>query len=176
MQLHNLCVCILIKDTWWLLWISKKSSFPRGTTQQLLDIYSKNNYRINLICILTELQTSKWGYSVKIEGDLLGIFPGGGGGTCTLIFSYIRRLGSFFWIQNFEFQYFFGVFRKINIFLVWIFCGYFLGSSQNWTIFRDHFHAFKGLFLRSMYTMGDFFLGFQDFKYFLGVLEIHDIF
>ena len=31
--------------------------------------------------------------------------PGGGGGG-TLIFSYIRRLGSFFGVQNFEFQYF----------------------------------------------------------------------
>ena len=30
---------------------------------------------------------------------------GGGGGTP--IFSYIRRLGSFFGVQNFEFQYFF---------------------------------------------------------------------
>ena len=31
------------------------------------------------------------------------------------LFSYIRRLGSFFGGQTFEFQYF-GVFRKINIF------------------------------------------------------------
>ena len=33
---------------------------------------------------------------------------GGGGGGVTRIFSYIRRLGSFFWVQNFEFQYFLG--------------------------------------------------------------------
>ena len=33
----------------------------------------------------------------------------------TLIFSYIRKLGPFFGVQNFEFR-FFGVFRKINIF------------------------------------------------------------
>ena len=65
--------------------------------------------------------------------------PSGGG---TLIFSYIRRLGSFMGVQNFEFQYFFGVFRKMNYFrgkILWIF---FLGSSQNWTIFRGPFHAF----------------------------------
>ena len=37
---------------------------------------------------------------------LLEISPGGGGGV-TLIFSYIRRLRSIFWVQNFEFQYFF---------------------------------------------------------------------
>ena len=40
--------------------------------------------------------------------------PGGGG--CTLIFSYIRRLGSFVWSQNLEFQYFFG-FQKNEYFL-----------------------------------------------------------
>ena len=38
------------------------------------------------------------------------VTPQGG----TLIFSCIRRLGSFFWVQNFEFQYFWGVFRKKN--------------------------------------------------------------
>ena len=49
----------------------------------------------------------------------------GGGGT--LIFSYIRRLGSFFWAQNFEFKYFLRVVRKMNIVLgmkiLWIFLG-----------------------------------------------------
>ena len=52
---------------------------------------------------------------------LLGSSPGG-----TLIFSYIRRLGSFFWVQNFEFHYFF-VFQKNEYFLgmniLWIFLG-----------------------------------------------------
>ena len=37
--------------------------------------------------------------------------PGGG----TLIFSYIRRLGPFFGVKNFEFRYFLGGFWKINI-------------------------------------------------------------
>ena len=47
----------------------------------------------------------------------------------TLIFSYIRWLGTFFLGggQNFGFQYIFGVFRKINIFwglmILWIFFG-----------------------------------------------------
>ena len=45
----------------------------------------------------------------------------------TLVFSYMRRLGPFFGVQNFEFRYFFWVFRKINIFLgmkiLWIFFG-----------------------------------------------------
>ena len=30
----------------------------------------------------------------------------------TLIFSCIRRLGAFFWFQNFEFQYFLGFSEK----------------------------------------------------------------
>ena len=40
-----------------------------------------------------------------------------------------------------------------------------LGSSQNWTIFRSHFYAFKGLFLKSRYRMEDIFglLKFQIF-------------
>ena len=31
---------------------------------------------------------------------------GGGGGEGTQLFSYIRRLESFYWVHNFEFQYF----------------------------------------------------------------------
>ena len=52
------------------------------------------------------------------------------------------------------------------------------GSSQNWTIFRGHFYAFWGLFLRSMYKMGDVLGGggLLKFHIFLGVLEIPDIF
>ena len=42
------------------------------------------------------------------RGKLLGW--GGGGGT--LIFSYIRWLGSLFGVQNFEFQYFWGFLEK----------------------------------------------------------------
>ena len=37
--------------------------------------------------------------------------PGVGGGVGTPIFSHIRRLGPFFWVQNSEFQ-FFGGFQK----------------------------------------------------------------
>ena len=39
--------------------------------------------------------------------------------------------GNFFLVQNFEFHVFFRFFRKMNIFWVWRFCGYFWGSSQN---------------------------------------------
>ena len=37
---------------------------------------------------------------------------GGGGGGGTLTFAYIRRLGLFFGVQNFEFQYFLGFSNK----------------------------------------------------------------
>ena len=90
--------------------------------------------------------------------------PGGGGGG-TLIFSCIPRLGPFFLVQNFEFH-FLGGFQKNKYFLGYEdFVDIFLGSSQNWTIFRVHFYAFKGLFLRSSYRMG----------YFLWVCKISNI-
>ena len=60
----------------------------------------------------------------------------------TLIFSYMRRLGLFFWVQNFEFQLFLG-FQKNEYFWGYEdFVDSFWGSSQNWTIFRGHFYAF----------------------------------
>ena len=37
---------------------------------------------------------------------------GGGPRVGTLIFSHIRRLGPFFWVQNSEFQYFLGFSEK----------------------------------------------------------------
>ena len=43
--------------------------------------------------------------------------PGGGGGRGYSDFSHIRRLRLFFGVQNSEFQYFLGVFRKMNNFL-----------------------------------------------------------
>ena len=43
---------------------------------------------------------------------LMRLGPGGEG---ILIFSYIRRLGPFFGVQNFEFQYFWG-FQKNDYF------------------------------------------------------------
>ena len=42
---------------------------------------------------------------------------GGGGGGGTLIFSHIRRIGPFLWVQNSDFQYFWGFSEKNNIFL-----------------------------------------------------------
>ena len=46
------------------------------------------------------------------DSDLASKARGVGGGGGTLIFSHIRRLGPFFWVQNSEFQYFFGFSEK----------------------------------------------------------------
>ena len=75
--------------------------------------------------------------------------PGEGG---TLIFSYIRRLGSFFGFKTLNFNIF-GGFQKNEYFWGYEdFVDIFWGSSQNWTIFRCHF-------LRARYRMGDIFGG-----------------
>ena len=68
-----------------------------------------------------------------------GTRPPSGG---TLIFSYIRRLWSFFWVQNFEFQYFLCFQKNKHLFGYEDFDDIFCRSSQNWTIFRGHFYAF----------------------------------
>ena len=60
----------------------------------------------------------------------------------TLIFSYIRRLGSFFGFKILNFNIFWG-FQKNKYFLGYEdFVDTFLGSSQNWTIFKGYFYAF----------------------------------
>ena len=85
--------------------------------------------------------------------------PQGGGGGGTLIFSYIRRLGPFFGFKILNFDIFLG-FQKNKYFLGYEnFVDIFWESSKNWTIFRGHFYAFQGLFLRSRYRIGDIFLG-----------------
>ena len=72
------------------------------------------------------------------------LYPGGEG---TPIFSYIRRLESFFGVQHFEYQYllgfpkneYFGGYEKIVD--TFFFGGG--GSSQNWTILVAHFCIFR---------------------------------
>ena len=58
-----------------------------------------------------------------------------------------------------------------------IFWGYedfadiFGGSSQIWTVFRGHFYAFYGLFIRSRYRMVDIFWVAKMSNIFLGCLK-----
>ena len=82
----------------------------------------------------------------------------GGGGGGTLIFSFIRRLVFFF---VFFFRFFCGggggirkMKKKLGSDFVDIFW-----VITNWTIFRGHFYAFKDVFLRLRYRMGDIFWG-----------------
>ena len=79
---------------------------------------------------------------------------GRGGGEGTLIFSYIRRLGSFFfWFKILNFNIF-GGFQKNKYFGGYEgFIDIFLGSSQDWTIFRGYFYAFYDLFLIEFETV-----------------------
>ena len=51
-------------------------------------------------------------YNVLNYSSVNKLIPQGG----TLLFSHIRRLGLFFWVQNSEFQYF-GGFQKNEYFL-----------------------------------------------------------
>ena len=72
-----------------------------------------------------------------------GLEPGGG---CTLIFSYICRLGSFFGAQNFEFQYFLGFsenefFGHMKILLIF-FVGHHKMGLYLWII-SMHFRVFS---------------------------------
>ena len=65
----------------------------------------------------------------------------------TLIFSYIGRLGLFFFFflggSKFRFFFFWGGVQKNEYsFGYEDFVHVTLGSSQNWAIFRDHFYAF----------------------------------
>ena len=64
--------------------------------------------------------------------------PGG-----TLIFSFIRRLGSIFGgFKILNFNIYFGFQKNKYYFVYEAFVDIFLGSSQNWTIFRGYFYAF----------------------------------
>ena len=63
----------------------------------------------------------------------------------TLIFSYIRRLGSFFGVQNLNFNIL-GVFRKKNIFwgmkILWIFLGGHHKNGLYLGVISMHFRVF----------------------------------
>ena len=79
------------------------------------------------------------------------------------MFSYIRRLGSFFWVvQNLEFQYFWVFFSEKLIFLGYEdFVDMFFGSSQNRSIL-----GVISMHFRSRHRMGDNFLGCKKFQIF----------
>ena len=80
-------------------------------------------------------------------------FSGGGGGGVTLIFSYIRRLGPFFGVQNFEFQYFF------------LFLFFFFGWG--WGV------GFRKMIFWNMKILLIFFGGHHKIGLYFGVISMH---
>ena len=99
--------------------------------------------------------------------------PGGRGGT--LIFSNIRRLRSFFLVQNFEFQYFIGFSEKKNIFSVMKILWTFFGGHHKIGLYLGLISMhFRGFF-RSRYKMGIYF-GLLKFHIFLGCLKFRIFF
>ena len=104
----------------------------------------------------------------------------GGGGWYSDIFIHTEAQFSFlfffffFWFFFFFFFFWGGGGQKNEKIGVWRFCGYFWVIT-NWTLFRGHFYAFKDLFLRQRYRMGDIF-GLLKFQIFFWMLEITDIF
>ena len=125
------------------LWLSHKS-FPSHTHFLVLFCTSDNDFRDF---------TQGWkilSYPCVREG----------GGYSDI---FIRRLGFFLFIFFFVFFFFFFFFgggggwgvrkmkKKWGLTIFWV--------ITNWTIFRGHFYAFKDLFLRLRYRMGDIFWG-----------------
>ena len=97
--------------------------------------YAIQHHKKIILSIIDKIQPSI--RRTIIKGTLVW---GGGGGT--LIFSYIHRLGPFWGVQNCESHYL-GGFQKNEYFLGYEdFVDIFLGSPQNWTIFRTPFYVF----------------------------------
>ena len=85
----------------------------------------------------------------------------------TLIFSYIHRLGSFFFVQIFYISIIFGFFRKMKNFGG---MKIYFGSLQNWTSFKViSMHFRSGLSVKVQ--NGGYFLGLLKFQIFFGCLK-----
>ena len=91
------------------------------------------------------------------------------------MFSYIRRLGSFFWFKILNFNIFW-VFRKMNIFggikILWIFFGGHHKIGLYLGVISMHFMVSS----LGQGTEWGYFFGLLKFQICLGVLEIPDIF
>ena len=121
-------------------------------------------------CFLMEVRNT----SLMTEKNVGQSQGGGGGGGGTLIFHTYVGSGHFWWVQNFEFQYFWAFQKNKYVLGYEDFVDIFLRLLQNWTIFRGHFYAFYGLFLRSRYKIADIVLGLLKFQIFFGMLEMRN--
>ena len=92
-----------------------------------------------------------------------------------MIFSHIRRLGLFFRFIILNFNIFLGFQTKLlflgGMKILWIF----FGVITNWASLRVISMQFR-VFCKVKVQNWDILLGCSNFKYFLGVLEIPDIF
>ena len=83
---------------------SKEPSHQDGSFDHPQHMFWLRNKKNNF-----QLPTLIWGPAMITFANTLNHAQGGGG---TLIFSYMHRLGPFFWVQNFEFEYFLGFSEK----------------------------------------------------------------
>ena len=94
------------------------------------------------------------------------VCPPEGGGGGTLIFHTYVGLG-YFWVKNFEFQYFYGVFRKLNIFggmkILWIFFWF----ITNLDYIKRPFLFILGVFSEGQGTEWRIFLGMLNFQIYI---------
>ena len=109
--------------------------------------------------VYTACQSSYELYIMKIQTHrILSTREGGGGGT--LNFLYICRLGLFIGVQNVEFQYFWGVFRKNEYILRYEdFVDIFFWVTIKLTYIYGSFLCILGSFLKSKVQNGHTFLG-----------------
>ena len=88
----------------------------------------------------------------------------------TLIFSYIRRLGSFLGGKKFKFQYIWG-FHKNECFgvmkILWIFFGGHHKNGLYLGVISMHFRIFRKVKVQN----GGYCFGFLNFRTFLGCLK-----
>ena len=122
------------------------------------DLDRQNTLLIQLSC--------KWSfaraYCCYFKGSTT---PGGGGGVLWYFHIFIHRLGPFLGGSKIWISIYFWVFRKMIFLGVWWFCGYFLGSSQNWASLRlisMHFRVFFKVKVQNW----DIFLGLLNYQLF----------
>ena len=115
-------------------------------------------HHLDSSCTMSEQQESVKKKTLKSSSRSFLFSSGLQGGVLWYFHAYVGS-DYFFGFKILSFNIFLGFQKNKYFFGYEDFVDIFLGSSQNWTIFRGHFYAFYGLFLRSRYRMGDIFWG-----------------
>ena len=95
--------------------------------------------------------------SLFFEGGYIFLYGGTPGGVLWYFHTHVGS-GYFFRFKILNFNIF-GVFRKMNIFWIWRFCGYFLGGHHKIGLVLGYFLCIIGSFLKSKVQNWDIFLG-----------------